>query len=106
MFTSFAELKRFFASEGATVTQTRHDWNRPGRPSKILGVPRTVEKVQTNAVRLEGGSWWYFPPSKDVRFTEDGFETCLRRDGSFSEVMAYTCTNAAAIGTGNSQAAA
>lgn len=102
MFKSFADLKRFFASEGATITMIRNDWSLPGQPSKFLAVPRGVEKLQTNAVRFKGGSWWYFPPAKAVRFTPDGFETCLKQDGSFAEVMAYTCTirpaDAAAVG--------
>lgn len=91
MFKTFADLKRFFASEDAIVEQIRHDWAPDGRPGPRSAMPRRIARTQTNAVQFEGGSWWYFPPAKCVRFTEDGFETCLKQDGSFDAVMAYSC---------------
>jgi hypothetical protein len=50
-------------SAGKTVTlihaSGKHKW---------LGVPRKVEKVQTNGVMFEGGSWLYYSAAKDWAF--------------------------------------
>ena len=88
---SFAELKRFFAEPGAAIVQIRHDWLRPDAPSQLIGVERRIQKVQSNAVQFEGGSWFYYPKAKEIRFTDEGFEVCLKRDGKFAQIMAYRC---------------
>lgn len=37
-------------------------------PHKYLNVPRKIEKLQSNSLMFEGGSWLYFPKSKDISF--------------------------------------
>lgn len=42
-------------------------------PHKFLNIPRKIEKMQTNALMFEGGSWLYFPKASDFEGTEKGF---------------------------------
>lgn len=38
-----------------------------------IGIERTIETVQTNAIKFNDKSWLYFPPAKDSEETENGF---------------------------------
>lgn len=45
----------------------------PFRPKGTVGLLRTVEKVQTNAIMFSGGSWLYFPKAALFQATDNGF---------------------------------
>jgi hypothetical protein len=70
---TFADVKRAM-QVGVTVTMTKHDWYPNGT---LIGVPRKVQKVQSNAVQFEGGSWLHWPRASDVVPTDKGFTVVL-----------------------------
>lgn len=107
--TSLAAFRRFLAEPGATVTLTRHDWADKGLhgfkdPAKRAASyePRTVAKLQTNAVKWSNGGWLHWDgklgglTSKSFRFEGDTVTVSLSNDNSFTEVFAYRLSRAAA----------
>lgn len=70
---TLAELKRAFSeyhATGGTLTLIRAE----GMPNhRYLNVPRKIEKVQTNAIKFEGGSWLEFDKAPEYTFTPNGF---------------------------------
>ena len=60
---------------GNIVTMTQHD-NYPH--GELIGVPREIEHVQSNAIRFTGGSWLYWPRAKDITIEDhDKFSVML-----------------------------
>ena len=65
---SFTEIKKtadkyswelyMFSNEGIPTKNLHH---------KFLNTTRKVEKLQTNAIKFEGGSWLYFPKAEAVK---------------------------------------
>lgn len=70
---TLAEMKRRLAG-GATLrlvrfeSQTAGEWHEYDH--KYLGVTRTVEKLQSESVRLEGGSWLTFDKAATWQYRE------------------------------------
>lgn len=68
---TFADLKRRL-TPGVTVTMTKFVVGGVERPGPLVGLPRKVKLVQTNAIQFEphkegsDGSWLYWPKAKDV----------------------------------------
>lgn len=69
---ALADLKRVKVGDVFTMTY-RIFSDSSSRPHKWLNVPRRIEKVQSNALMFEGGSWLYFPKAKAFRAEPDGF---------------------------------
>jgi hypothetical protein len=87
---TLAEFKRFLGKPGATIQLTRHDWASHKKPD--LWEPRTVAKVQTNAVKFSNNSWLYFKSSTEFRFDGgDVVSVNLSDDGSFAQMFQYRC---------------
>lgn len=81
---TLADLKRFFAQPNAKIklisapTMPNHKW---------LNVERGVEKLQTNAVKLEGGSWLdWRNGARDFKFNGKTFD--VLEDGEI--LLTYT----------------
>lgn len=53
MISNFSQLKKYLASPNACIELLYHSFG----VHKWLNVKRKVIKVQSNAVKLEGGSW-------------------------------------------------
>lgn len=74
---NMAQLKRYFSSGGGVVLTVYGLLEENGKfhpqPHKYLHKGRKPIKVQTNAVQLEGGSWWEYPPTKRLTFDDRGF---------------------------------
>ena len=71
---TFADVKRRL-TVGTGVMMVKHDWYPNG---SLIGLPRVVDKCQTQSVRFDNGSWLDFPLAKDVRIdSEDRFSICL-----------------------------
>lgn len=104
--TSLAAFKRFLSMPGATIQMERHDWADAGvgadapaggfKPERVrlMYEPRTVAKLQTNAVKFTNGSWLYFDKSGGclygkLRFEGDTVTLSLSGDGSFQEIAIY-----------------
>ena len=56
MIKTFAQLKRDL-KVGAILTLVKAENKNTKYPHKYLNIPREIIKQQTNAVKLEGGSW-------------------------------------------------
>lgn len=90
---TFADFRRFLAMPGATVTPIRHDhaakWPEERRP--LAFEPRTVAKLQTNAVKWQSGGWTMWP--KGARhFTLDGSEqVTFRPDVGDDRLLVFKC---------------
>jgi hypothetical protein len=70
---NLAEFKRFLALPGATVTMIEHsafEQMRPEKRDEMFG-PRTVQKLQTNAVQFSNGGWLQFGKAADWTFEND-----------------------------------
>ena len=85
--TSMAAFKRFLAEPGATITKVRHDDSPAAARDPKLWGPRRVEHLQTNAVRLEGGSWLYLEKGSQFRFLGDRVQHDPR--GEFTRLLEY-----------------
>lgn len=65
---NLAELKRYLATPNACIELIAVE----GNPNhKFLNVKRKVEKLQSNAVKLEGGSWLNLYKASDFIFYQD-----------------------------------
>ena len=73
-----ADVKRRLSVKGVKVKMIRHDWYPTG---KLIDVVREVEKIQSNAVMFQGGSWLYFNSAK---------ETIVESANSFSKLLSPT----------------
>jgi len=70
---NLAQFKRFLATPGATVTMIEHsafEQMRPEKRDEMFG-PRTVQKLQTNAVQFSNGGWLHFGKASDWTFEND-----------------------------------
>lgn len=88
--------------------ETRHNYPEHGKepalneqdleqfidcPHVCLNVPRTIEKMQTNAVKFspidgkERGSFLYFPSAKFFKPTTNGF--CIMPSGIYDVMLSY-----------------
>ena len=90
MITNLSQLKQH--AQKYVFTMIRHDWYPDG---KLIGIPRKVEKLQTNSMKFEGGSWLDFRAAKNYKFEGDKITVSLNDDGSFTEVMEYQLTEVA-----------
>jgi hypothetical protein len=103
------DFRRFLAQPGATIEVVFHDWIEQkkggwGDPARIAAVraPRTVKKLQTNAVKFSNDGWlfwdntWGANGAKSFRFSGDTVDLDLSRDGSFREVCTYKLSIAGA----------
>jgi hypothetical protein len=102
---TLADLKRAL-TVGTKITMTRHDWITPTSvgDKSLVGMTRTVEIVQTNAVAFSptgsldwngkprGRSWLTFPKATDFYPTANGFGIYLDKNNSNS-VMEYRIEN-------------
>ena len=89
---TYAALKRRLRV-GTTVTMTRHDWYPTG---KLIGVPRDVTRVMSNAVELatpmatSGYSRMDLPSARDVVITgPDTFDVALESGNPDGPRMSY-----------------
>jgi hypothetical protein len=71
MIKSLAELKR--KVKVGTKIKLVEATTAFGLPHKYLGSVRAVDKVQSNAIRFEGGSYLYWPKASNMTFEENGF---------------------------------
>lgn len=104
---SLADFRRFLALPGASIQVVRHDWieaKKPGwTPDRVAAVlaPRTVKKLQTNAVKFSNDSWLYWDTTwggrgaKSFHFAGETFSLDLTKDGSFREIVIYRLAIAA-----------
>lgn len=67
---NLSQLKKYFLSGGA-IKMIFSQWCPTG---KLIGVTRRPEKVQTNAVMFEGGSWLQYDKANCYDFKENGFD--------------------------------
>jgi len=76
---TLADLKRIM-QVGVTVTMLKHDWYPYG---PLIGMPRKITKIQGNGGKFEGGSWFYYPAARQLKF-EGGlkFSVPLDDDGA------------------------
>lgn len=96
---TLADFKRFLALPGATTQLIRHDWFPERERKPAIWEPRTVDKLQTNAVAFkmtdsERPSWLYFDGASRFRFDgSDIFSVLLdsERLGPMGPVMQYRC---------------
>jgi hypothetical protein len=95
---TLADFRRFLAQPGATIQVIRHDWaDQDAKRAAVFAArpgfrdPRTVKKLQTNAVKFSNDSWldWRSGAS---RFKFDGTDvvTVSLKD-DFTDVMQYRC---------------
>jgi hypothetical protein len=96
---TLADFKRFLALPGATVQITRHDYVLRDKAKPGFLDPRTVAKLQTNAVQFSGGSWLYFKSAREYRFNGDTMTVDLGDDAKFERVMEYKLTIGGSNGT-------
>ena len=68
MIKTLADFKRLPEGTKLVLRSTNIDFM--GKPHKYLGVERTIEHKQTNAIRFSGGSWLEYP--KASQFSIDG----------------------------------
>jgi len=72
---NLAELKRL--PVGAALMLVKCEVEHEGKISTVkhryLMQVRTIEKMQTNALKLSGDSWLYFPKAQFFKAEEDGF---------------------------------
>ena len=98
---TLADFRRFLAQPGATIQVIRHDRAvfaaRPG-----FRDPRTVKKLQTNAVKFSNDSWLDWRSGAN-RFRFDGTDvvTVALGDLGFNEVMQYRCWIASEVKVGS-----
>lgn len=51
---------------------------------------RSIDIVQSNAIRFEGGSWLYYGPAAQSELTTKGFKVWeIDRDGNICDVIEY-----------------
>lgn len=98
---SLAAWRRFLALSGATVQLIKHDGHtdRPDIFASRNGFwePRTVAKLQTNAVKFSNDSWLYWDREGAKMFRFDGSNIVTvnfarhESDEPFSKVFQYRC---------------
>lgn len=99
---TLADFRRFLALPGATIQVLRHDWIEQGKagwtdPARIISTmaPRTVKKLQNNAVKFSNDGWLYWDKTcggqgaKSFRFDGDTVTMDLGKDGTFAQVCIY-----------------
>lgn len=70
MIENLTQLKKYFQN-GGSIKMT---WNLFVPNGKLIGVVRKPEKVQTNAIKFEGGSWLQYDKASNYDFRETGFD--------------------------------
>jgi hypothetical protein len=70
MIENLAQLKKYFQN-GGSIKMT---WNLFVPNGKLIGVVRKPIKVQTNAIKFEGGSWLQYDKASNYDFRETGFD--------------------------------
>lgn len=58
--------------------------------NRLIGIPRKIDKVQSNAIRFEGGSWLYFPLASQSQEIENGFIVWEIYEGVAINQLQYT----------------
>lgn len=93
---TLTDFKKALGEPGCTVTVERNDWltKRTEPPKPSYWQPRTVRKLQTNAVAFtipgqSEPSWLYFPKAASIRCEGDTVTICLNHDASFRECLVY-----------------
>lgn len=92
--TNLSQLKKYLATPEAEITLV---WFHRG-DHKFLNIPRKVEKLQTNAVKLTGGSWLDLDKASNFSFQEPNtfivswtvFQTGTTKETAKVEIMKYT----------------
>lgn len=90
---SYTELKK----QGDKYTWQLYIYSKSGLPTdnehhKFLNIERKVEKLQTNAIKFEGGSWLYFPKVNCIKIDKylyNGNDLCLTITESGFNVLGY-----------------
>jgi hypothetical protein len=70
MIENLAQLKKYFQNGGAI----KMTWNQFDSKGKLIDVIRKPIKVQTNAIKFEGGSWLQYDKASNYDFRETGFD--------------------------------
>jgi len=70
MIENLSQLKKYLATENASLTLTYYKFGT----HKFLNITRGVEKLQTNSVKLEGGSWLNLNKASDFIFKDGSFD--------------------------------
>lgn len=70
MIENIAQFKRHLL-EGKSMTLIDYKWNGKSEPHKYLNIERKPVKVQTNAVKFEGGSWLQYPKATQTIFKDN-----------------------------------
>lgn len=55
-----SDIKKLKVGDTLTMTYSLY------QPNKLVGVPRKIIKMQSNAMKFEGGSWLYFPKASEI----------------------------------------
>jgi len=79
MINNLSQLKKYFENGGAI----KMTWNNYGSTGKLIGVVRKPIKVQTNAVKFEGGSWLQYDKAGNYDFRETGFDVFEMTDFNY-----------------------
>ena len=58
--------------------------------NKLIWIQRKIDKVQSNAIRFEGGSWLYFPLASESQEIENGFIVWDTYEGVAINQLQYT----------------
>jgi len=93
MIQNLSQLKQYFKNGGA-IKMIYHAMG----DCKTIGVIRKAIKVQTNAVKLEDGSWLEYPKASLIEFVKNGFSVYSNYDWTLQKftpdkktvLMSYT----------------
>lgn len=105
---TLADFRRFLAQPSATIQVIRHDWaDKDAKRAAVFAArpgfrdPRTVKKLQTNAVKFSNDSWLDWRSGAN-RFRFDGTDvvTVSLKD-NFTDVMQYRCWIASEVKVGS-----
>jgi hypothetical protein len=78
---NLSQLKKYLATPEAEITLIYSKFGGfDGKPHKYLNIPRKVEKLQTNAVKLEGGSWFDFNKADMFTFHDNNTFDILQNE--------------------------
>lgn len=81
---TIAELKRLPEGTKIKLVECIGIENHKG-----LNIIREIDKIQTNSLKFSGGSWLYFPKSKDFKSWENGFIIYDGMDSKYPVTLKY-----------------
>lgn len=86
---NLATLKK--TADQFTFEMVRHSWYPTNNP--LLGLKRTIDIKQTNAIKFNGGSWLYWPTAKNIKINEHAeyihIAIDLEQEENFAKTMEY-----------------